>query len=452
MNLHIKKILLLAGDIVILYLSLFLTLLVRYFSWPTAGGWHQHLMPFSLVFIVWILLFYISELYNLHIAVNNSEFFNKVIRAVGIAGLISALFFYLNPNIDIAPKTNLIIYLVLFTIIFIFWRRFFNWSLNTYLPKENIAFVGCNDQVKELVFTLKKNPHLGYRVSLIVSNNLMDMIEGIRTSHTTKDLSRQISRLNISTIILATDPQKTNQLRTELFSCLPHRVSFVSLPSFYEIVTGKVPIQAITEMWFLENLSEGNKKWFDFFKRSYDIFIAFFILIITALFWPIIGLILKIENKEPIFFVQTRAGRYNKPFRLIKFRTQRSMMSNPAPAVKNDSRTTRVGMFLRRARIDEIPQVINILRGEMSFIGPRPERPELIKDLEKSIPFYHERLLVKPGLTGWDQVSGEYHSPSKEDTLKKLQYDLFYIKNRSVYLDLSIVLKTIATIFSRAGL
>jgi len=123
----------------------------------------------------------------------------------------------------------------------------------------------------------------------------------------------------------------------------------------------------------------------------------------------------------------------------------------PDPAQTNDARTTKFGNILRKTRIDEIPQIINILKGEMSFVGPRPERPDLAEELEKQVPFFNERILVKPGITGWDQISGEYHSPSREDTLKKLQYDLFYIKNRSIYLDLSIILKTIATVLSRGG-
>ena len=121
------------------------------------------------------------------------------------------------------------------------------------------------------------------------------------------------------------------------------------------------------------------------------------------------------------------------------------------PTEENDPRITKFGSFLRKTRLDEIPQVLNVIKGEMSFVGPRPERPELIAELEKVVPFYRERMLIKPGATGWDQISGEYHSPSLEDTLKKLQYDLFYIKNRSIYLDLSIILKTISTVFSGGG-
>ena len=144
-------------------------------------------------------------------------------------------------------------------------------------------------------------------------------------------------------------------------------------------------------------------------------------------------------------------GKNNKIFKAIKFRTMREEGNDRRLTAANDSRITKFGSFLRKIRLDELPQVINVLKGELSFVGPRPERPEFIEKLEKAIPFYRERMLVKPGLSGWDQVSGEYHSPSYEDSLKKLQYDLYYIKNRSIYLDLSIILKTIATVLKGGG-
>jgi lipopolysaccharide/colanic/teichoic acid biosynthesis glycosyltransferase len=162
-------------------------------------------------------------------------------------------------------------------------------------------------------------------------------------------------------------------------------------------------------------------------------------------------LAIKMESRGPAFFKQKRLGQREKEFMMIKFRTMREEGNNKTMTTDGDKRITRFGNILRKTRLDEIPQVINVLRGEMSFIGPRPERPEFVVELEKQIPFYKTRLLVKPGLSGWDQVSGEYHSPSAEDTLKKLQNDLFYIKNRSLYLDLIIILKTIAAVLGREG-
>jgi len=446
-----KKIILLLGDILILYISLYTMLGLRYLDLPGLDSWSGHFWPFSIIFIAWIIIFYISDLYNLHLAINNEKFIQKSLKSIFIASLLSAVFFYLNPKIGIAPKTNLIIYIVIFTIFFFLWRRLFNWSLNSYLPKLNIAFIGYNNQVKELIESLKQKPQLGFKVALIASRHTNEKINNIPAVRSISKIKSTIIDKDINTIILAASLHQSKELRSALFSCLPLKVNFQNFSNFYEMITGRVPIEAISETWFLENLSEGSKRTYDFIKRTYDLILAIFILIVTAVFWPLVGLLLKIENKEAVFFTQTRAGKDGKNFQILKFRTQISLTNNPEPAKHNDSRTTKVGNFLRKSRIDEIPQVINIILGDMSFIGPRPERPEIIKKLEQEVPFYNERLLVKPGLTGSDQVSGEYHSPSRVDTLKKLQYDLFYIKNRSLYLDTSIILKTIATVFSRAG-
>ncbi len=454
MNNKYKKVILLSGDIAILYLSLYLTLLLRYLKFPGQGVWQNHFYAFTLMFIGWLIVFYIADLYNLIITANSSELFQKALTAIGIAGLLSFSFFYLSPRllekIIITPKTVLFVFIIIFTVLFLSWRNIFNWALNAYLPKNKISFIGFNEQVEELIGWLKNKPALGYEISHIFGDT-NSSINNIPITNDISQLKNIIVKKHINTLILAADPHQSPNLRQELFACLSLKLNFINLANFYEQTTGKVPIAAISEMWFLENLSEGNKVWYDRFKRFYDLAIAAFILIITAPFWPLIGAMLKIENKEPIFFLQTRVGRDGKNFKIIKFRTQKSRGTNPGPAKRGDKRTTKVGNFLRKTRIDEIPQVLNIILGDMSFIGPRPERPKLIERLERDIPFYNERLLIKPGLTGWDQVSGEYHSPSREDTLKKLQYDLFYIKNRSLYLDLSIILKTIATVIKRAG-
>ncbi|MCD4694325.1 sugar transferase [bacterium] len=204
-------------------------------------------------------------------------------------------------------------------------------------------------------------------------------------------------------------------------------------------------------MWFLENLNEGGKNWFDKFKKLYDLLLSLIFLIISLPVWLIIIVFIKIDSKGGVFFTQSRTGLNNKNFTIIKFRTMKIDGNDLSLTKKKDKRITRVGAFLRKTRLDELPQLINIIKGEMSFVGPRPERPEFVEKLEIEIPFYNERMLVKPGITGWDQISGEYHSPTTKDSLKKLQYDLFYIKNRSIYLDLSIVLKTIATVLSKTG-
>jgi len=450
MNGKLKKIILLLGDIGVLYLSLYLTLLLRYQKAPHTGDWQSHFTPFTTVFLFWPIIFYISDLYNLHLAINNARFFQLTARAGGIASLISAAYFYLNPGISIAPKTNLLIYIAVFFLIFFLWRRIFNWFLVSHLAKEKIAFVGCNNQVKELIYYLQNRPHLGYEVEMIASNNLMDKIDGIFTTQEVKNLGKTIAERKISTIVLAADPHQSGELRQSLFACLPLNINIISLPNFYEAITGKIPIESINQMWFLENLNEGRKIWFNLLKRFSDIIMAAILLVLSAPFWFLIALIIKLESRGNAFYISRRQGKGERVFGLIKFRSMREEGNDRRITEKNDSRITRFGGFMRRTRIDEIPQLINILKGDMSFIGPRPERPELIGDLVENIPFYRERLLVKPGLSGWAQVN-EYHSPTLEDTLKKLQYDLYYVKNRSLYLDFAIFLKTIATVARQMG-
>jgi exopolysaccharide biosynthesis polyprenyl glycosylphosphotransferase len=446
MNNKLKKLILLGGDITVLYFSLYLTLIIRYFGNYKIETWVAHFWPFTVIFILWLIIFYIANLYSLNLAVNNSKFYQSSGRALAIAGLASLAFFYLMPQIGIAPKTNLLIYIIVFAIIFYLWRHFYNWSLKSYLPKKNIGIVGYNNLVAEIINEFKQKPHLGYNLSFIVDDKVQTGTEPI------SDLEKLIAENKLDTIILSSDPHQSENLRTVLFNCLRYKINYVSLPNFYETITGKVPLDNLNQMWFLENLNENNKIWFNRLKIIYDFILALIIFIITLPFWLIIAIIIKLESSGPTFFIMNRAGQNNKIFKLIKFRTMKQENNDYAPTKANDSRITKFGNILRKTRIDELPQVINILRGEMSFVGPRPERPELILELEKQIPFYGQRTLVKPGLTGSDQISGEYHSPSREDSLKKLQYDLFYIKNRSLFLDLTIILKTIATVVSRKGM
>lgn len=452
MNSKLKKIILLLGDITILYLSLYLTLALRYGAKPSADllGWH--LLPFSTVFIFWILIFYISNLYNLNLAVNNAKFFRLTARSLLISSSLSIAFFYMNPMITIAPKRNMLIFVIVFAVLFYLWRKLFNYILKAYLPKQNFAFIGVNNQVKELIHFFKKNSHLGLRATFAYSNTAdTNEINGMPVIHDIDKISEMIKTKKTNTIILCNNEAGSqDSLRNTLLKSLSLKVNYISLPRFYEIITGKIPVDAIGKTWFLENLSEGNKKIFEIFKRLYDAFLGIIFLIITLPFWPIIMIIVKLESKGAIFFLSPRTGKNNKVFNLYKFRTMREENNDGAMTAINDPRITKFGNFMRKTRIDEIPQVINILRGDLSFVGPRPERPDFVIKLEEAIPFYKERLLVKPGATGWAVVN-EYHSPSIEDSIKKLQFDLFYIKNRSIYLDLSIILKTIATILGKKG-
>ncbi len=456
MSFYSKKILLLVGDIVVFYLSLWIGLGIRYLTLNPTSYFQANYQAFSLIFLAWLIIFYIANLYDLRAIQHRPTFFNHFLSALGIGSVFALTYFYLTPHKGITPKTNLLVFLIVFSVLFYAWRQTYLWFLTSRLPRQAVAVIGYSKEVKQLADEINKASHLGLKLVLIIATSTQEAETakketGLAVVMGLTDLGKHIKNHKISILVLAADPRQSPEVRTSLFACLPLKVKLIALASMLEEITGRVPLTVINQMWFLENLGQGTNSWFDAAKRAYDIILALSILFLTAPFWPLIALAIKLNSPGPVFFTQARAGEGGRLFKIIKFRTMTTANNDFTPTKKNDARITRVGAFLRRTRIDEIPQVLNILAGEMSFVGPRPERPELIKNLETQIPFYRERMLVKPGLTGWDQISGEYHSPSLEDTIKKLQYDLFYIKNRSLYLDLSIILKTIRIMLSRSG-
>ncbi|MDY6915419.1 MAG: sugar transferase [Candidatus Cloacimonadota bacterium] len=447
----LKQFLLLIGDFVVFYGSLFLVLVVRYSQIPTRHLWMQHFWPFTIILAIWVVIFYISELYNLNFAINNRKFYYLSFRSFISGGLLAALFFYLNPLIDINPKTNLALFVIIFGTLFIIWRNFYNWSIKSYLPKEKVAIIGYNDLVEDLIIELRKKPHLGFAIEFVFNDKPTDIELDIPIYNQLHKLKQYLRKKQITTVILASDPVRSEKLTTLLFDCISLKLNFINLSHFYENITGKVPINIINKSWFLENLTEGNKSFYNVLKRIFDLCLSIVLLPIFFVLTPIIALLIKLDSKGPVFFRQVRLGKMGKKVIVIKFRTMRYTDNDFTPTDENDERITGVGRWLRKFRLDELPQIWNVLKGEMSFVGPRPERPELIEKLEKVVPFYRERMLVKPGITGWDQISNEYHSASYKDTMEKLQYDLFYIKNRSFSLDISIILKTITTMLSRKG-
>lgn len=437
-----RQLFLLFGDFLVLNLSLVITIFIRYRL--ISQDWRSfreilnfHLAPFAVVFLIWLLCFYVGGLYRPSTLTNSRSFNRNALSGIAIASLLSVLFFYLLSS-EVTPKTNLFIFIIVFTIIFLPWRRFYNLLLKSYLPKNKVIFVGQSLQAEKLTKELTQFPQFGWQNAGVIN------IEEIEL------LSQKIKEQGIKTIVL-NGRTNSEEAQQALFDCLKLKVNFYSFPHFYELVTGKIPVEDIDRSWFLENLNEGKRKAYNAGKNLFDFFGAIALLIISLPFWPLIALLVKYSSRGPIFFTQERLGEHEKTFKMLKFRTMTVTDNDGAMTAENDPRITPIGNFLRKTRLDEIPQLINILKREMSFIGPRPERPEFAIKLAEKIPFYKTRLLIKPGITGWDQVSGIYHSPSDEDTLEKLQYDLFYLKHRSLYLDVSIILKTIATVLRKGG-
>ncbi len=436
----LKKLSLFIGDLIFLQIALFLTLLIRYGQANLLAQWDNHLPKFIFVFAVWFFSLYINGFYNLNLESQGRKFFKRLSGAALIAIFLSIIYFYLATESNITPKTNLLVFFAFFSVLLSLWRQIFRLLSNSLSQDNKIAIIGFNSKTNKLIEEIKKNPGAGYSTALIFKN-----------AEEINSLEKMIKEKNIKTIVICDDFGKGEELRNALFSCLNLNLNFFSYPDFYESLSGKIPVEAIDANWFLENIKEGDRSYFNALKNIGDFLGALLIFTLSLPFWPFISLAIKIESRGPIFFKQVRLGKLGQEFLIIKFRTMREEGNNKEMTVVGDKRITKLGNFLRKTRLDEIPQVLNVLKGEMSFIGPRPERPELATELEKAVPFYKTRLLVKPGLSGWDQVSGEYHSPSVDDTLKKLQNDLFYIKNRSLYLDGIIILKTISAVLSRGG-
>lgn len=447
----ITKIIILLSDIGVLFFSLWLSLIIRYRENFNTSIWQMHWPIFLWLFIIWLIIFYAFNLYDLRAHKNNFEFLNSYLKAIVINVIIGVLYFYLlSPKTEIEPKTILIFLALLFSIFFLLWRGVINKLFNSKKLFPNFLFIGYEPLIKDILPKKGLDYRYGFNYKGIVTNeNIPDLDYNLK-QYNFNQLNEIIKKEKINLLVI-NEPNNEN-ITNLLFQFIPLRLNFLSFTNFYEYCTYRVPLTIINHGWFLNNFSEGNKSFFEVIKRFIDILFSLIFGGISLLLIPFIASLVAVNSKGKIIFKQKRVGKDGKIFTAVKFRTMYQNAENNGPmwAQENDPRITAVGQFLRKTRLDEIPQLWNIFKGEMSFVGPRPERPEFIEQLTDKIPFYNERLLVKPGLTGWAQINYPYAS-SVDDSLKKLQYDLYYIKHRSLFLDLSIILKTINIILRGGG-
>lgn len=446
-----KRASLLILDIASFWMALLITLSIRY-SEGLGQQYDLHVLPFAMLAVLWVAVLYINNLYDPATLRNNTFFYSHLIASNAIAGVIATSFFYLIPLFQITPKTNLFIFIGIFTLLSLGIRSLFNGTIETRF-KKHAAIVGINPQSLELARHLRDNPQLGYRLMYVVDiKQSADHPADLPVRNVT-DIESDIRAEKLEAIIISPEAYQVQGVVDFLFKSLEHRVNFYNLASFYEKVTGKVPLGAINQIWFLENITEETRKAYEMVKRTFDVVLAILLGIAFLPFLVLIAMAIKLTSRGAVFYRQKRLGRGGKTFEMIKLRTMRSDAEKSTGAVwaaENDPRITPIGRFLRKTRLDELPQTWNILRGDMSFVGPRSERPEFSQMLTREVPFYEERYLIKPGATGWAQLQKSYYS-SVTDTAEKLQYDLYYIKNRSLILDIGILLKTINLIIRGGG-
>lgn len=442
MRITFSKLVLLAGDFVALYAALVLALLIRYgmdFYEPLV---ERHFVPFSIVFVIWLVVFYISGLYDLRRMGNNLEFLKTLGLALFVNAVLAMLFFYFIPAFGITPKTNLLVFLVVFTLIEIAWRRLFNHATASSSQKTKAALLGSGKAAEEIAEAVQTNPQFGYEIKA-----RFDGDGSAAFPRTLAEWKTLIAKDRIDLVVIPRHFRKEARASKLFSELLASGVEIRDVPAFYETIFRKIPAASIDDEWILDALA-GREKFYDGLKRGIEFIMA---ALIGAALLPLellIALAVRGTSAGPAIYRQTRIGKNQKPFTLYKFRTMREDAEKHGPrwAETNDRRVTAIGRGLRYTHLDELPQLMNIAKGELSFVGPRPERPEFAGMLAEQIPYYDIRHLVKPGVTGWAQIEYRYGA-SVEDAAEKLNYDLYYIKNRSLILDAAILLKTVKLFF-----
>jgi exopolysaccharide biosynthesis polyprenyl glycosylphosphotransferase len=439
-------IILFVGDIFIFLISLWLMLLIRYMRTPSLELFKQHLLPFSFLFIVWIIIFFIGGLYAKHTLVLKKKLSTIIFNAQSANIIIAALFFFLIPFFGISPKTNLFIYLFI-SFPLILWWRLFGQDLLTRRPPQKALLIGTGEEMQQLKEEINLNPKYGLEFDSVID------IEALGSLDFKQEVLNRVYSEEISVVVVDLKNEKIEPILPQLYNLLFAHVKFIDLNRIYEEIFDRVPLSFLRHTWFLENISHSPKVYYSFIKRLMDIVIAIVLGVLSLIVYPFVVLAIKLDDKGEIFSIQERIGQHNKLVKILKFRTM-TIANDKGEWSKVKNEVTRVGKYLRNSRIDELPQLWNVIRGDLSLIGPRPEFPEPVGKYREQIPYYNVRHLIKPGLSGWAQIHHDehpHHGLDIDETKKKLSYDLYYVKNKSLLLDINITLRTITTLLSRSG-
>lgn len=432
---EVRKLTLFLGDVAMLYASLVLMLIIRYPLADLELHLKDHLYPFSAIFVLWLAVFYLSELYQYKNYGSASMLVKRLAGAVFLSGISSVIIFYLFGSFfELTPKINLLVFSIVFLALDYFLRILIAKAFTAGAAK--IMVLGDAPLLKEIEEYLTGNPHAGYQIVETFRNPGEKSMEAI---------IREIRDKKISAVIFQPNAKSDFSNLKTIFQLLSAEVDLINAWDFYEMLFEKVPLKDLDENWFIEKIST-RRPFYDGLKRIVDILLSLVLGIVLLPFSFLFSLGIRITSAGPAIFSQKRTGRNGRIFTLYKFRTMVSDNRGPLWTEENDGRITAFGKFLRFTHLDEIPQLWNILIGDISFTGPRPERSELAETFRK-FPYYDIRHIVKPGLSGWAQINYK-PSASLEEAYEKLRYDIYYVKNRSFFLDFVIILKTIRYVFT----
>lgn len=423
--------LILLPDIIILYLGLWLAVALRYQDGLDAATWGSHLRTFSVIFALWLVVFFIFGLFEARSFRRYASLLINLLSAMLANMLVAVVFFYFQPNLILTPRRFLLIDVAVTFILLLGWYLLVKYLLKKQLV-EDIYLFSFNNELCELEEEIQRHNYLGFKV----------------LGHLNEQSLIEVNFNRNQAVILPDNLHTKPEVLTKFYNLRTQGVAFYNHKTFYENLLRRVYLSQLNEAWFLENINYREKRFYNLLKRIEDLLAGGIAAVVFAVTFPICALLVKLSSKGPVLFIQERVGKNGKIFKVYKYRTMNGGATNTWTSV-NDPRITKIGKFLRKSRLDELPQFLNLLIGNMSLVGPRPEQACIVEELREQIPFYDERHLVKPGLTGWAQLN--IYAGSLEETKLKLQYDLYYIKHRGFLFDLEIILKTVYYIFTWQG-
>lgn len=388
------------------------------------------------------------DLYDTARLNTKGELYFRLLMVPGVLAFILAFVAYVRPNYLLGSGSSAV-GLIILTIALFGWRIGFTWLIQLPILVERVYVLGAGERAQRVVLGLRQNPELGVEIA-----SWTGKLEGAVTREAVAaHLMEVVSRQKVHRVIVATPDRRGTIPMRELLELRMQGVKIEEATTWLEKISGKIEVENLYPSWLVFGEGFRRSTVFVAVRRALSILISLVGLILSLPLLPLIVLAIRLDSRGPVFYTQTRVGKGGNLFKVVKFRTMRQNAeaeNGPQWAGDKDPRVTRVGKFLRAARLDEIPQLWCVLKGDMAFVGPRPERPEFIEWLTKEIPYYGVRHMVRPGITGWAQVKYKYGA-TVDDAREKLQYDLFYIKNASIGLDLLIMFQTIKTVLLARG-
>ena len=388
------------------------------------------------------------DLYDTARLNSRGELYFRLLMVPGLLAFLLAGVSFIRPDFLLGNGSSAV-GLVILTVALVGWRTGFTWLIQLPILIERVYVLGTGARAARLVLGLRQNPESGVEIV-----SWTGKVEGALTREAVAThLLEVVNRQKVHRVIVAMPDRRNTIPMQELLDLRMQGVKIEEATSWLERISGKIEVENLYPSWMVFGEGFRRSSLFRIVRRVVSIFISLVGLILALPLLPLIMLAIRLDSQGPVLYRQTRVGKNGRTFHVVKFRTMRTdaeALSGPQWAGNNDPRVTRIGRFLRSSRLDEIPQLWCVLRGDMAFVGPRPERPEFVEWLSREIPYYNVRHMVRPGLTGWAQVKYKYGS-TVEDAREKLQYDLFYIKNASIGLDLLIMFQTIKTVLLKRG-